>query len=141
MLTELLTALGITAKHLVSKSITVRYPEERREIFPRVRWRHELMRHENGLERCIGCSLCEAACPAHCIRVVAEENTDEHRFSPGERYAKEYEINMIRCIFCGMCQEACPVEAIVLREEFELSDYEKESFIYTKERLLVTPQA
>src|SRR3990170_497596 len=74
MLTELLTALGITGKHLVSKSITVRYPEERREVFPRVRWRHKLMRHENGLERCIGCSRGEAACPAHCIRVVADEN-------------------------------------------------------------------
>lgn len=136
MLIELLKALGVTGKHLLHRSVTVRYPEERREVYPRLRWRHRLLRHENGLERCIGCSLCAAACPAHCIRVVAEENTEEKRISPGERYAKEYEINMIRCIFCGLCQEACPVEAIVLREEFELSDYERDSFIYTKDRLL-----
>ena len=137
MLTELLKALGVTGKYLFKKSVTVRYPEERRETYPRTRWRHKLMRHENGLERCIGCSLCEAACPARCIRVVAEENTDEVRYSPGERYAKEYEINMIRCIFCGLCQEACPVDAVVLKEDFELSDYERDSFIYTKEKLLV----
>jgi len=136
MLKELLQALGVTGKQLLQKSVTVKYPEERREVYPRVRWRHRLLRHENGLERCIGCALCEAACPAHCIRVVAEENTEENRISPGERYAKEYEINMIRCIFCGLCQEACPVEAIVLREEFELSDYERDRFIYTKEMLL-----
>lgn len=137
MLTELLQALGITGKYLFQKSVTVRYPEERREAYPRTRWRHKLLRHEDGLERCIGCSLCAAACPSHCIRVVAEENTEEKRHSPGERYAKEYEINMIRCIFCGLCQEACPVDAIVLREDFELSDYGRDCFIYTKERLLV----
>lgn len=136
MLKELLQALGITGKHLFKKSVTLRYPEEKREPYPRTRWRHKLMRHEDGLERCIGCSLCAAACPAHCIRVVAEENTEEVRFSPGERYAREYEINMIRCIFCGLCQEACPVDAVVLREDFELSDYQPGSFIYTKERLL-----
>lgn len=137
MLTELLQALGVTGKYIFKKSVTLRYPEEKRIPYPRTRWRHKLMRHENGLERCIGCSLCAAACPARCIRVVAEENTDETRYSPGERYAKEYEINMIRCIFCGLCQEACPVDAVVLREDFEISDYERDSFIYTKERLLV----
>lgn len=136
MLTELLQALGITGKHVFKKTVTLQYPEERRRPFPRTRWRHKLLRHENGLERCVGCSLCAAACPSHCIRVVAEENTGKSRYSPGERYAREYEINMIRCIFCGLCQEACPVEAIVLREDFELSDYERDDFIYTKERLL-----
>ena len=95
------------------------------------------MRYENGLERCIGCSLCAAVCPAQAIYVEAAENTDEARFSPGERYAQRYEINMLRCIFCGYCQEACPTEAIVLGHEYELSDFEREDFIYTKELLLV----
>ena len=43
---------------------------------------------------------------------------------------------MIRCIFCGYCQEACPTGAIVLEKEFELADYHREDFIYTKQRLL-----
>jgi NADH-quinone oxidoreductase subunit I len=68
--------------------------------------------------------------------VQAAENTDESRFSPGERYAARYEINMLRCIFCGYCQEACPTGAIVLRKDFELANYHREHFIYTKEMLL-----
>ena len=114
---------------------TVQYPEQIREQFPRTRWRHVLTRFDNGLEKCIGCSLCAGACPARCIYVEAAENTDENRYSPGERYAAKYEINMIRCIFCGFCQDACPTGAIVLRKDFELADYSRDDFLYTKEML------
>ena len=132
----ILKGLAITAKRLKTKKVTVMYPEEGREQYPRTRWRHFLTKYDNGLEKCIGCSLCAGACPAKCINVVAAENTDEERYSPGERYATRYEINMIRCIFCGYCQDACPTGAIVLRKNFELSDYHREDFIYTKEMLL-----
>jgi NADH-quinone oxidoreductase subunit I len=83
-----------------------------------------------------GCSLCAAACPADAIFVEASENTDEKRFSPGERYASTYEINMLRCIYCGYCEDACPTEAIVLGDNYELSFYDRRSAIYTKEMLL-----
>ena len=132
----ILAGLKITAKRLKHPKVTVMYPEEKRPLPPRTRWRHFLTRYDNGLEKCIGCSLCAGACPARCINVVAAENTDEARFSPGERYAARYEINMIRCIFCGYCQEACPTGAIVLRQDFELANYRREDFIYTKEMLL-----
>lgn len=131
-----LAGFGITRRRLKNKKVTIMYPEEIREQYPRTRWRHFLTRYEGGLERCIGCSLCAGACPARCIYVEAAENTDTERYSPGERYAVRYEINMIRCIFCGYCQEACPTGAIVLRKNFELADYKREDFIYTKERLL-----
>ncbi|MFY9234515.1 MAG: NADH-quinone oxidoreductase subunit NuoI [Fimbriimonadaceae bacterium] len=132
----ILHGLGITFKRLGHKKVTVMYPEEKREQYPRTRWKHALKRYDNGLEKCIGCSLCAGACPARCINVVSAENTDEARFSPGERYAVRYEINMIRCIFCGYCQDACPTGAIVLEKDFELSDYHREDFIYTKAMLL-----
>ncbi len=132
----ILTGLKLTAKRLRRSKITVGYPEVKRELPPRTRWRHVLARYENGLEKCIGCSLCAGACPAKCIYVESAENTDEARFSPGERYAVRYEINMLRCIFCGYCQEACPTGAIVLRKDFELADYDRPDFIYTKEMLL-----
>lgn len=132
----ILAGFGITARRLKHRKVTVMYPESLKEQHPRTRWRHYLTRYDNGLEKCIGCSLCAGACPARCIYVEARENTDQERYSPGERYAVRYEINMIRCIFCGYCQDACPTGAIVLRKNFELADYHREDFIYRKQDLL-----
>jgi NADH-quinone oxidoreductase subunit I len=133
---ELVRGLFTTLKNMVEKPVTYQYPEEKREVRPRFRGRHILRRYENGLERCIGCSLCAAACPADAIFVEAAENTDERRFSPGERYASTYEINMLRCIYCGYCEDACPTEAIVLGDNYELSFFDRRSAIYDKEMLL-----
>ena len=133
---ELMRGLGTTLKMMFEKPVTYEYPEEKREVRTRFRGRHILRRYENGLERCIGCSLCAAACPADAIFVEAAENTNERRFSPGERYASTYEINMIRCIFCGYCEDACPTEAIVLGDNYELSFFDRRSAIYTKEMLI-----
>ncbi|MDO9300537.1 MAG: NADH-quinone oxidoreductase subunit NuoI [Anaerolineales bacterium] len=121
---------------LFEKTVTVQYPEEKRTVHPRFRGRHVLKRYENGLEKCIGCSLCAAACPSDAIFVEASENTDEKRFSPGQRYASTYEINMLRCIYCGFCEDACPTEAIVLGDNYELSFTDRRDAIYTKDFLL-----
>jgi len=129
-------SLGVTLKYVPQKSVTVQYPEEAVQIYPRFRARHQLMRYEDGLEKCIGCALCAAYCPVNCIYVEAGENTDQARYSPGERYARIYEINLSRCIFCGFCEEACPTGAIVLRHEFALADADRNAQIYTKEMLL-----
>lgn len=136
MFTEILRGLSTTLKSMLEKPVTIQYPEVKRPVRPRFKGRHELKRYDNGLEKCIGCSLCSAACPADAIFVEAAENTDEERYSPGERYASTYEINMLRCIFCGYCEDACPTEAIVLGDNYELSFTDRRQSIYPKEMLI-----
>ncbi len=135
-----LRGLRTTFGRLAEKPTTVQYPEEKTPVYPRFRGRHKLQRFEDsGLEKCVGCSLCVAACPAECIRVVAAENTPENQVSAGERYAAVYEINMTRCIFCGYCEVACPFDAITMGHDYELSDYNRSDLIFTKEMLLSAP--
>jgi NADH-quinone oxidoreductase subunit I len=125
---ETLRGMKTTFARIVEGPTTIQYPEEKTPVYPRFR--------DTGLEKCVGCSLCAAACPADCIRVVAAENTPENRVSAGERYAAVYEINLSRCIFCGYCEVACPFDAITMGHDYELSDYTRSDLIFTKEMLL-----
>src|SRR5213592_2107807 len=127
---------GVTLSHMFKKVVTEQYPEERRPVAPRFHGRHILNRHPDGLEKCIGCELCAWACPADAIYVEGADNTDEERFSPGERYGVVYQINYLRCIFCGLCIEACPTRALTMGNEYELADDSRVDLIFTKEQLL-----
>jgi NADH-quinone oxidoreductase subunit I len=142
---ETLRGLKTTFARVVEGPLTIQYPEEKTPVYPRFRGRHKLHRFEShdpahpGLEKCVGCSLCAAACPADCIRVVAAENSPDNRVSAGERYAAVYEINLSRCIFCGYCEIACPFDAITMGHDYEMSDYTRSDLIFTKEMLLAEP--
>jgi NADH-quinone oxidoreductase subunit I len=137
--TKIPVGFATVLKTLFRKPVTVQYPEQVKPMSARFRGRHHLKRYDDGLERCIGCALCAAACPADAIYVEAAENANQARFSPGERYAKTYEINMLRCIFCGYCEDACPTNAIVLEPLEFPTGYTREGMIYVKDMLLEPP--
>lgn len=127
---ELVIGLSVTGRYMLSKKITVEYPEERTPLSPRFRGLHALRRYDNGEERCIACKLCEVVCPALAIVIESEERED------GSRRTTRYDIDMSKCIYCGLCQEACPVDAIVETQEFEYATETREALYYTKDMLL-----
>jgi NADH-quinone oxidoreductase subunit I len=126
----------VTFANMLRKTVTENYPEEPVHFQARYRGIHVLHRDEQGLEKCVGCFLCAAACPANCIYIEAAENTADSRISAGERYASVYNIDYSRCIFCGYCVEACPTDAITHGHGFELATYNINALVYRKEQLL-----
>jgi len=131
-----IAGFGVTFSTMFRKVTTEEYPEERKPMLPRFHGRHVLNRYSDGLERCIGCELCAWACPADAIYVEGANNTDDERYSPGERYGSVYQINYLRCIFCGLCLEACPTRALTMTHEYELADNNRADLIFEKQNLL-----
>ena len=127
---------SVTFRNMLRKPVTENYPVEPVHFADRYRGIHVLHRDEQCLEKCVGCFLCAAACPANCIYIEAAENADAQRISAGERYAKVYNIDYSRCIFCGYCVEACPTDAITHGHGFELATYDINALVYRKEQLL-----
>ncbi len=130
--------LKITLGHMFRKKPTINYPDVQRPFSSTFRGLHILNRDEEGRERCTACGLCALSCPAEAITMeAAERKPDEMHLYREEKYAAQYEINMLRCIFCGLCEEACPKDAIYLTQTFAPSNYDRKGFIYKKEDLVL----
>lgn len=127
---ELLQGLRLTGRYLFSRKVTVQYPEEKTPQSPRFRGLHALRRYPNGEERCIGCKLCEAVCPALAITIETEPRDD------GTRRTTRYDIDLFKCIYCGFCEESCPVDSIVETRQFEFHFEERGDHIISKDKLL-----
>lgn len=128
---EIAQGLALTLKTMLTPAVTRQYPTFKRKPFPGSRGLHGMRRDDSGAkEKCIGCGLCEAVCPAKAIKVVTSEGP-EH-----QKVVNSYELDLLRCVFCGFCVDACPVSAILMTPEFELACYQRKDAFYTKERLI-----
>ena len=103
-------------KHLFKKSVTLEYPEKRRELNDEFRGKLEV-------KGCIGCKICQKVCPTGAISI---DTTLEKTV---------YKIDMKKCIFCGNCVYHCPKSAVRMTKEYELATDKKEDLILVFEEV------
>jgi len=128
---EIWDAMKVTFKHMFHKPITFQYPREQRTLPDTHRGALALLRYDDHRERCVGCDLCEAACPSRCIKVISSEDAER----PLQRFASEFYIDITKCVFCGYCVEACPVNALAMTKVYEFSTHDKRTLLFDKKRL------
>src|SRR5919197_1271097 len=119
----LVKGLGITLRHLFSRSVTVEYPDEKDPLPPRSRGVIALKE-----ENCTMCMLCGRECPDWCIYIEGHKELREPKepgmlakeFNVLDRFAIDYAL----CMYCGICVEVCPYDALFWSPFYEYAEYD-----------------
>ena len=128
---DILRGMSVTGTYFVVEKVTVEYPKEKLETYPRFRGVHALLTDpETGDTKCVACMLCATICPSQCISIVGEQTPE------GRSHPASFDLDLARCIFCGLCEEVCPVAAIVMTRRYELASFDKRDFSLSKETLV-----
>jgi NADH-quinone oxidoreductase subunit I len=128
---DILRGMSVTGRYFVAGKVTVEYPKEKLQTYPRFRGAQALLTDPaTGDTKCVACMLCATICPSQCISIVGEQTPD------GRSRPATFDLDLSRCIFCGLCEEVCPVAAIVMTRVYELATYDKNDFFLTKEWLV-----
>ena len=122
---SLCIGLKTTMREYFTKKITEQYPENRNELqmFDRFRGSLVMPHNENNEHKCVGCGLCQTACPNDTIKVESEfyEDADGKK----KKRLTRYEYNLGSCMFCQLCTRACPHGAITFDQSFENAVFDR----------------
>jgi len=128
---DILRGMSVTGTYFVVDKVTVEYPKEKLQTYPRFRGVQALLTDpETGDTKCVACMLCATICPSQCISIVGEQTPD------GRSRPASFDLDLSRCVFCGLCEEVCPEAAIVMTSRYELATFDKHDFQLDKEKLL-----
>ncbi|MEG1580754.1 MAG: 4Fe-4S binding protein [Bacteroidaceae bacterium] len=126
-------AIGMktSMKVFCRKKSTEQYPENRKELkmFDRFRGSLCMPHNENNEHKCIGCGLCQMACPNGTLNV----ETEFYETEDGKKKKRlvKYKYNLGSCMFCQLCVNACPHGAIEFSQEYENAVFDREKLILT----------
>jgi NADH-quinone oxidoreductase subunit I len=129
----LIKGLGVTLKHMLQRSITQEYPDEKPNLPPRTRGVIALKQ-----ENCTVCYKCSRECPDWCIYIDAHKETHPPASGGRARSVKvldRFAIDYALCMYCGICVEVCPFDALFWAPDFEYAEYDLLNMTHEKERL------
>lgn len=130
----LLKGLGITWRHLFSKTVTIQYPDEKDPLPPRSRGVIALK-----TENCTVCMLCARECPDWCIYIEGHKESRQpvvegkraKKYNVLDRFAIDYAL----CMYCGICVDVCPYDALFWSPEYEYAEHDVTSLTHEMDRL------
>lgn len=105
--------LGITFRHLFTRSITIQYPHETLEMNERTR-----ARLVNVADDCEVCFSCDRACPVGCFTINGlRAGKDEDlgmlpTGKPKKMHLLQFDIDFTKCLYCGLCVEVCDTKSL-----------------------------
>jgi len=128
---DILRGMSVTGTYFVVDKMTVEYPKEKLQVYPRFRGVQALLTDPaTGDTKCVACMLCATICPSGCIDIVGEQTAD------GRSRPASFKLDLSRCVFCGFCEEVCPEASIVMTRHYELATFDKDDFYLDKEKLI-----
>lgn len=123
--------MGVTFRHLFTKSVTIQYPDVKLELTDRARNRLYV-----NMDDCIGCDQCSKACPVNCItietvKVVPPDDLGvTSTGNPKRLWVTKFDIDIAKCCYCALCVYPCPTECIKMTDVYEFSEFDRHNLVY-----------
>ena len=127
----LATGMKVTLREYFTPKSTEQYPENRKttlHVSKRHRGRLVFKRNEDESYKCVGCTMCEKACPNDSIKITTEMVVDPET-GKKKRHLVDYQYDLGDCMFCQLCVNACNFDAIEFTNDFENSVFDRSKLV------------